>query len=155
MEVFRIEKKQFLSTMLDGVPGEKFSFRWNTRGHPMVYTAGSRSLALTEKMANIGMHYGGIPEAFVIAVIDIPDHIYRKIDPDKLPQLWNALDEYALQTQAIGDAFLDSEEFALLVPSVIVKGEYNVLLNPAVLKGKEILWRTEVIDSRLQWRSSL
>jgi len=153
MEVFRIEKKQFLPTTLEGIPGEKFSFRWNTKGHPVVYAAGSRSLALVEKMANIGMHYGGIPDPFVIAVIEISDQNFRTIEPRELPENWDALDEYVLQTQNIGDAFLDSEELALHVPSVIVQGEYNILLNPKVMKDKQIPIRIENIDSRLQWLS--
>ena len=153
MEVFRIEKKHFLPTILDGIPGEKFSFRWNSKGHPVVYAASSRSLALIEKMANIGMHYGGIPDAFVIVIIDIPDHTYRKIDLDNLPENWDALDEYSLQTQDIGDTFLGSEKLALHVPSVIVHREFNILLNPEVMKDKQIPIRIENIDSRLQWLS--
>jgi len=153
MEVYRIEKTQFLPTILEGIPGEKFSFRWNSKSHPIVYAAGSRSLALVEKMANIGMHYGGIPIAYVIAVIEIPDHAYHIIDHAGLPENWNALDEYALQTQHIGDAFLDSEEMALYVPSVIVHGEYNILLNPTAMQATKVNVREEYIDARLQWRS--
>ncbi len=151
MEVFRIEKRVFLPTMLAGIPGEKFSFRWNTKGHPIVYAAGTRSLALIEKMANIGIQYGGIPAAFAMTIIEIPDMLYRKLDPKAFPLNWNALDEYHPQTQSIGDAFLDSDEIALLVPSVIVKSEFNVLLNPGVMEKHEVAFRTEEIDARLQW----
>lgn len=149
MEVYRIEKQQFLPTILDGIPGEKFSFRWNSKGHPIVYAAGSRSLALVEKMANIGMQYGGIPPAFFIAVIEIPNKAYRKISAEDLSENWNVLSEYSQETQTIGDAFLNSDELALYVPSVIVKNEYNILLNPKAIQDSLLICKTEIIDARL------
>lgn len=151
MEVYRIEKQRFLPTILDGIPGKKCSFRWNTKGHPMIYSAENRSLALVEKLANIGAHYGGIPPDYFMVVLEIPDNSYRKIEPSSLPLNWDALEEYHIQTQKIGNTFLHSDELILLVPSVIVKGEFNVLLNPSVLNDGRISTRIEQIDARLQW----
>lgn len=154
MEVYRIEKRGYLPTLLAGIPGEKFSFRWNTKGHPIIYAAESRSLALVEKLANIGTHYGGIPELFEIAVINIPNKNYKRISPNELPDHWNLLSEYNAETQRTGNKFLESNELVLYVPSVVVKGEYNALLNPVLAQNTGVNFHTENIDARLLRRIS-
>ena len=149
MNVFRIEKEKYLPTMLEGMGGKLCSFRWNTKGHPIIYAAAAKSLALIEKSGNMSRPSYGIPAVFKLVTLVLPDHGFRQIAPDDLSKGWNQFDHYAKQTQEIGDHFVESSEFALFVPSSIVPGEFNVLINPKAPEISQITWSWEEIDSRL------
>lgn len=64
-------------------------------------------------------------------VIDIPDLLpIEMIDPSSLISEWHTVDNYAY-CQALGSKWLhDSQSAVLKVPSVIIKKEYNFLINP-------------------------
>lgn len=103
--------------------------RWNTGGHFMIYTAGSRALACLENM----VHRRGIgsDDLFRITLIDIPDDLkIKKVSKRKMPANWREYLHYA-SCQAIGDAWLKDKGSAVLqVPSAIITEEYNYLINP-------------------------
>ena len=50
MDVYRIAKCRFIRP-LDGFGAYTFGGRWNSQGHAVIYTAGSRALALLEALA--------------------------------------------------------------------------------------------------------
>lgn len=149
MEVFRIEKEKYLQTIFDGFPGKEFDFRWNTKGHPIIYASESRSLALHEKCANMGKPFYGLSTSFKIAMISLPDMLFRRILANELPKDWNNFNTYHPVTQKIGDDFCKSEELALLVPSTIVNGEFNVIINPRIIEQCKVKLSVEKIDRRL------
>ncbi len=149
MKVFRVEKTKYLSTLLDGIGGRDHDFRWNTKGHPIIYASESRSLALHEKAGNMSRPFFGLPSIFCIAVITLPDGPYEKIRAEDLPAGWDRIDRYHPATQDLGDNFTVSDELALFVPSTIVKGEYNVLINPKEAGKMHLSIHTEHIDPRL------
>lgn len=103
--------------------------RWNSKGTPIVYAADSIALATLETV-----HYlssGRLPFNRYLVRIDIPDAVWaaRQI-LDPLPGGWDAIPSGMASRQA-GDAWISSGATALLlVPSVIVPDEYNVLVNP-------------------------
>ena len=103
--------------------------RWNSRGIGMVYTSGSRALSLLE--AYVHLPSGTIPDNYVMMRIDIPDTLSRNtIGIDTLPADWTR-DRGILKTRAIGDRFIASHSACVLqVPSAIVPGDYNYLINP-------------------------
>jgi RES domain-containing protein len=149
MQIFRIEKRTYLPNMLQGISGEKYAFRWNTKGHPVVYAAESRSLALVEKLVNLAVAPGRILPGYVIAVIDLPDADYPSILTESLPMGWGDIDAYHPRTQELGDAFLQQDVLLCYVPSVVVQGEYNVLLNPRAIDRRRVSVEYENIDPRL------
>lgn len=149
MLVFRIEKEKYLSAILEGTPGKDHDFRWNTKGHPIIYTSETKSLALHEKGGNISKPSYGIPGDYLIAVIEIPDLGYDKLDSSCLPTAWNHFAEYHPETQRIGNEFTQSKALAIFVPSTMVRGEFNVLLNPRVIREYQETVSTEPIDPRL------
>ncbi len=129
MIVFRLSKKDYC-TDLSGKGAEKAGGRWNSKGYPMVYTSESRALCTTE----IAVHspLGNIPADYYLVTIEIPDSAsileLKQID---LPKDWKAI-PHSNSTQLIGDKFLaDGKFFVLKVPSVVVQGDFNYLLNPA------------------------
>jgi RES domain-containing protein len=103
--------------------------RWNTGGHFMIYTAGTRALACLENMVH--RRSIGSDELFRITLIDIPDDLkIKKIAKRKMPARWREYLHYA-SCQTIGDAWLKDKGSAVLqVPSAIITEEYNYLINP-------------------------
>jgi RES domain-containing protein len=128
MIVFRLSKSVF-SKDLSGKGAEKSGGRWNSKGVAVVYTSDSRALCTTE----IAVHtpLGNIPTDYQIVSIEIPDGIkIEALNTEKLPSDWRIF-PHSLSTQQIGDAFIRNNIFLVLkVPSVIVPGEFNYLINP-------------------------
>ena len=61
---------------------------------------------------------------------DVPEDLVRTLEPASLAEGWNELNNLKV-SQRIGDAWYDEQvSVALRVPSVILKGQLNVLLNP-------------------------
>lgn len=126
MKVYRFSKCGFIR-QLDGFGAFNYGGRWNNKGHAVVYTAGSRSLALLEALAHI--EHPPIPD-FCIAKIFVPDDAIQTYPFEDLPLSWKSYPEPDI-LKAIGDSFLDIKaSMVLKVPSVIVSEEFNFLINP-------------------------
>jgi len=85
-------------------------------------------------IAELLVHYTAaiIPENFELITMMIPDEIeFQEIKLNELPDDWNIFPNN-YETKKIGDKFITENKYCLLkVPSVVVKGEYNILINPA------------------------
>jgi RES domain-containing protein len=96
----------------------------------MLYTSESRALA----MAEVAVHlpFAIIPKHFVVVVIEIPDEITaQEINVINLDKNWDVL-PFEKNTRKIGDQFLaEKKHLTLKVPSVVVKGDFNYLINPS------------------------
>lgn len=104
--------------------------RWNSKDIKMVYAAQLRALACLENIVH--RNSKGLQKNFRIMEIDIPDKIkIERIKETHLVSDWK--DFYKMPyTQQIGDRWIDSLKTAVLqVPSAIVSGDFNYLLNPA------------------------
>ena len=136
MIVFRLSKSLYAND-LSGRGAEKAGGRWNSKGIPMVYTSESRALCTTE----IAVHtpLGILPLDYVIIAIEIPNSVaIQHIKPEAIPNDWKSL-PHSHSTQEMGDAFINDNGFAVMkVPSAVVQGEYNYLLNPAHKDFKKI-----------------
>ena len=128
MKVFRLTKAKYAET-LSGVGAAKFGNRWNSKGVEMIYTAGCRALAVTEILVHLPT--GLIPQDMMMLQIDIPDDLnIQVLDTKILPPDWNVFPP-RLETQQLGDTFVFENRFAVLkVPSAVVQGDFNYLLNP-------------------------
>ena len=125
---WRIVKARFAAAAFDGEGARRFGGRWNSKGVPVVYTAGSRALAVLEMLVHLEdsdllKHYRLIPVTFRDALVKV-------LDPRVLPSTWKRRPTPA-SVRAIGDAWIAAGESAVLrVPSVVVPRENNYLLNP-------------------------
>jgi RES domain-containing protein len=108
---------------LDGVGGTLAAGRWNSKGPPVVYMAGSSALALLEVLVRRGR--GLLPPPYQLLQIDAPDEL--------AVTHWPPEGDYhdRAATAAWGDAFLAAAATPLArVPSVIAPESWNYLLNP-------------------------
>lgn len=127
--------------------------RWNRKGTAMVYTATSIALATLETLAQTGNTIT-IRNAFLVEVV-VPSSVWKSREVravSSLPIAWRAQPAGSV-TLDIGDTWLASGSSPLLmVPSVIVPEEFNVLINPAHPAANKIGARTVrqyVYDPRL------
>ena len=114
----------------------------------MVYTAGSRSLAILEILAHLTK--SAPLDNYVLYRVVCDDSLVQILGD--LPPGWNA-EPPAAASQSIGDAWARSATHpALSVPSAIVPEERNYLLNPVhpdfsrIVIGRAVAYR---IDPRL------
>lgn len=128
MEVFRLTRKKFSKT-LSGKGAAVKGARWNSMGTEVIYCAANRSLA----MAEVAVHFSlaTFPVDYVMMTLFVPDDIsLRKVNPAELPLHWNVY-PHQTATQRIGDQFIFDNQFCVLqVPSVVTRGDYNLLINP-------------------------
>ncbi len=127
MIVYRVSKRAYA----DDVTGKGSRLdggRWNSAGSAMLYTSISPSLALLEVLA----HSTILPSDLVLVKLRLPQgaHI-RKIELADLPVGWDERPQTAI-SQRIGDDFLRAAKFlAMRVPSVIIREEDNIVINPS------------------------
>ncbi len=128
MRVYRLSKAIY-ALDLTGKGAEKAGGRWNSKGIAMVYTGESRALCTAEIAVHTPLGY--LPEGFSLVTIEIPDEISLVfLKPEELAKDWKIF-PHPHSTQKIGDRFIRESKFAVLkVPSVVVQGEFNYLINP-------------------------
>jgi RES domain-containing protein len=128
LTVFRLGKQVYRNQLFSGQGGLYATGRWTTRGHLVVYTSASISLAVLEYTVNYRRR-GWVP-ATVLGRATVPAGLrIATVSIDKLPANWFAAVP-PMQLQTIGDKWLEMNETAVLkVPSAIVTEEWNYLLN--------------------------
>jgi RES domain-containing protein len=128
MIVYRLSKS-IHSGDLSGKGAEKNGGRWNSKGTALIYTSETRALC----MAEIAVHtpLGILPQDYELITIAFPDLIkIHTLDLKSLSADWNSI-PHAHSTQQIGDQFVKANKYLVMkVPSVIVPGEFNYLINP-------------------------
>lgn len=128
MKVYRLSRKKYAQE-LSGKGASKSGNRWNSKGTEIIYTAESRALAMSEVVVHLSL--ATLPKDFMMIEILIPDTIkIKEIKQKNLPENWNNHPPN-IETQRIGDAFIDSRDVCVLkVPSAVVKDDCNYLINP-------------------------
>lgn len=128
MEVFRLARKKY-PIELSGKGASISGARWNSKGTEIIYCAHSRALAMAEVLVHLSL--ATLPNDFVMLTIDIPDDIFVEIlDISKVNIDWNVF-PCTFETPLWGDDFIRRNEACILkVPSAVVKGDFNFLINP-------------------------
>lgn len=109
---------------LDGEGARRIGGRWNSPGHPIVYTSDAPALAAFELFVNLEPDrrtLAGLPPLSLVA-LDVGDGMIAH--PSDLPT------EYADQQRWGDDWLAQAATLAVAVPSVVIRWEVNVLLNP-------------------------
>ncbi|MDD1779664.1 RES family NAD+ phosphorylase [Enterovibrio sp. ZSDZ35] len=140
MEVFRLSVKKFAD--LSGMGGMFASGRWHQKGQPILYTAGSRSLAALERF----VHESPVQmPPLVMMTIYIPDDIaIKRVSESELPNGWDAVPDADVSRQ-FGSMWLQEQQTPVIqLPSAIIASEYNFLINPIHPESQKV----KVIDQR-------
>lgn len=132
MLIWRLCRAIHAAGAFSGEGARRYGGRWNSRGVPMVYCSSSLALAAIELFVHLDPTQ--TPSDLVAIAATLPEgEPARTITQDELPQDWWA-DPAA--TRELGDAWIGNmsmragSSLALRVPSVPIRAEWNVLLNP-------------------------
>jgi RES domain-containing protein len=116
---------------LSGAGAKATGGRWNAAGAACVYASETRSLACLETVVHLNA--GGLPLNRYLVAVTIPDDIWGRAEvmsAGSLPVGWDA-EPAGRVSIAFGTDWLRAARSAVLVvPSVIVPEECNVVLNP-------------------------
>lgn len=127
MILYRFSRKEHGGD-LSGKGAELYGGRWNSKGVPAIYCSESRALAVTEIVAYTPP--GLIPEGYVLNIIEAPDEVACVLKQEELPEVWKKY-PHRKETKQLGDHLLKEKNCLIVqVPSALVDGEYNYLLNP-------------------------
>ena len=153
--LWRIAKHtvQYTASDMSGGGAKATGGRWNSKGAPVVYASTTIALATLETLAHLGDNIA-IRNAFLLQ-IDVPASVWKLreiIQPAELEPTWVA-EPPGSTTVSFGDNWLAGASAPILmVPSVIVPEEYNVLINPMHPRAKRLqakVVRQFVYDPRL------
>jgi len=125
---YRLVKTRWLDDAFTGAGARRYGGRWNSKGKPCIYLAGSISLAMLEVMVHLDDYR--LLGKYTVLEVQLPEDAILQLSTDQLPSDWR--DEPAPgSTAELGDDWLASmSSMALAVPSVIVPQERNYILNP-------------------------
>lgn len=128
IKLYRIATTEHIND-LSGIGARIYGGRWNYIGYPVVYAAGSRSLAALEFLVHVPMALA--PADLSIMEINIVNAVGREaVDESHLPSNWQ---DYPAPEQLaeIGTNWIKSKSSLLLdIPSAVVNREMNTLINP-------------------------
>ena len=95
----------------------------------MVYTSTSKALACMELFVHLDSNT--VPADLVALSIELPRHLQvERLAARQLPVGWRTTD-YAVLQKLGADWIASARSVALQVPSAVIEGEWNMLLNPA------------------------
>jgi RES domain-containing protein len=128
VRAYRLSSKAYRATAFAGEGARLAAGRWNHKGTRIVYCSESRALAALELFVNLDPALA--PPELVFIAVDVPDGIITTHGIATLPSGW--------QNYPAPDAVKDigtewvkaGTSAALLVPSVVLPEEKNLLLNP-------------------------
>jgi len=148
MLVYRLTKKKYAN--LEGIGGLLVAGRWHEKGNPVVYFSQSRSLALLEYLVHLD-DYDFLPPDIVIITLKIPSSApLLNSEPKIVNRGW---EDSIHISRGIGTDFLKKNEGTVLqVPTVIVPGEYNFIVNPlheGISKLKIVNTEAFILDPRI------
>jgi len=125
VRVWRICLRRFAFAAWTGEGAFRYGARWNSRGTRVVYTSETLALAVLEFFVHLSPD--AAPKDLLACSAEMPDSLIAPVPaPALLPRA--DLAEY----RRIGDSWLQAGlSLALRVRSVVVPGEFNLLINPA------------------------
>lgn len=121
MKLYRLSRRKYAKPLNGRGASLSMYNRWNSKGTEIIYTSENKALTILEVLVH--MNENQIPNDYVMVTIDSPDSSVQTISTNQ---------EITLDhSQDTGDKFVNENKYLLLrVPSIVVPGEYNVLINP-------------------------
>jgi RES domain-containing protein len=134
---------------LNGEGGLRYSGRWHTVGHRVVYLAESPAGALIEVLVHLELDQPDLPRSYNLLRVALPEGQIVESLAVAGGEEWK---RKPAETQAIGDAWLASGNCALArVPSAVLPSTYNYLMN-AEHPDAALFRVVEIIAADFDWR---
>ena len=133
-EAWRILKEKHAATAFTGEGAAKSGGRWNSRGVFLVYTSGTKSLAMLENLVHLNPP---MRSTYVAIPLKFDDGLIETFPVKALPADWRT-EPPPPSTKVIGDHWVKSARSAVLALPSVITGEMNYLLNPAHPDFKKI-----------------
>jgi RES domain-containing protein len=132
--VWRIatDTPSYVAEDMRGAGAKATGGRWNRSGTPIVYCSSSIALACFETVVHLNA--GALPLNRYLVEIDIPDDIWaaaQVLTESTAPVGWDAVPPGKVSLDFGEDWNARKNEALLVVPSIIVPEEANVLINPS------------------------
>jgi RES domain-containing protein len=129
VRVWRICRRPFARTPLDGRGGLLAAGRWHTPRRLVTYASESLALASLEVLVHCDLDL--LPGDLMAIEIDLPPKVrISEVSASVLPRNWRT-HPVPPSLQRLGNDWLDRGRTAVLrVPSALVPTESNLLLNP-------------------------
>jgi RES domain-containing protein len=136
MKIWRICRERFASEAFSGEGARRFGGRWNSRGVPMVYASTSLALAAIELFVHL--EPGQMPKDLVSIASELPEgEPGLRWETSVLPANWWSNELGPMRE--MGDLWIRGQQsLAVLVPSVPIQPEWNVLVNPLHPRIREV-----------------
>jgi len=126
MRAWRLTRAVYSADPLSGYGAALAGSRWSSPGVRMAYTSSSRPLAVLEMLVHVSRDT--VPAASILIPIDVPDALVA--EATSVPSDWAEL-PYGPKAREFGDRWVSQKaSVALLVPSVVLPAERNLLINP-------------------------
>ena len=148
MLVYRITGKKYAND-ISGTGAAIFGGRWNKKGTPVLYTGGSKEIALLETIVHTPPML--VPDLDILT-FEIPDDSITEIKIENLPKNWIDYPAPSILAKIGEDWVIKRETIALKVPSCIIHSACNYILNcrhPDYNKVKLVEHKDFHFDSRL------
>jgi RES domain-containing protein len=127
--IWRLCAEKYAGNAFSGEGAELYGGRWSPPGLRVAYCAESRALAVVEILANAEEPDRLSHLKWSLIAATLPESAIEK--PARFPANWRQF-PHPPDTQAVGAAWLRAgQHLALRVPSAVVPGEFNYLVNPA------------------------
>jgi RES domain-containing protein len=125
---WRITKRKHARNAFTGEGAREFGGRWNNPGIAVVYTAQHQSLAALEMLVHLDS--SELLQKYVLIAVEFDQSLIARLEPSELPRQWRS-EPPPPEVRSIGDEWILAGTSAVLqVPSALVPGESNFLLNP-------------------------
>ena len=136
MVAYRIAKRAYIED-LSGEGARLHGGRWNRKGTAVLYGAESRALATVEYLVHIPLSL--LPTDLFIAEISLPRKAeIEEVPSNSLPANWATYPPPSVLTEIGQEWIMRNESLVLRLPSAVVRGEFNLLINPKHEHAKDI-----------------
>jgi RES domain-containing protein len=145
MRIWRICRLRYAAEAATGEGARLYGGRCNSRGQRAAYASTSLALAAVETFVNLEPNLQ--PKDLVSIEGEVPEDLtIGRFDTARLPSNWRSPGNERLRQ--LGDEWLrEGRTVALLVPSAAIRGDWNVLLNPAHALFSEIKFKNRSASS--------
>ena len=127
MNVYRLSKQKHIKD-LNGTGARLYGGRWNPKGHAILYTSENKALAALEVLVHIDQRT--VPDELQIITIHIPDKHVQKYEDSKFEKIIRLPNSTEIFQQEGKNWIESNNSLGLIVPSILIPGENNMLINP-------------------------